>query len=151
MTDTTNPTETLATDLAKLKTDEARVADDKNAVKVDAAEVVAEKPAEGATGAVGPGPDPTGATGATGPAGAVGPGLNDPTCSTGATGAATVAKKPAVLREDGPTLAEWIAAGYVAANYPPQGYAAKSATAKPKRPPHPSTLPPGQRPAPQGS
>lgn len=30
------------------------------------------------------------------------------------------------LRLDGPTLAEYVAAGYDAANYPPAGYAAKS-------------------------
>jgi hypothetical protein len=30
------------------------------------------------------------------------------------------------LRDDGPTIAEFIAAGYSASNYPPQGYASKS-------------------------
>lgn len=30
------------------------------------------------------------------------------------------------LREDGPTVGEWVAAGYLAANYPPNGYAARS-------------------------
>jgi hypothetical protein len=31
-----------------------------------------------------------------------------------------------VLREDGPTLAEFIEAGYLASNYPPEGYASRS-------------------------
>lgn len=30
------------------------------------------------------------------------------------------------LREDGPTVAQYVAAGYQASNYPPQGYASKS-------------------------
>jgi hypothetical protein len=30
------------------------------------------------------------------------------------------------LRTDGPTVAEYVAAGYLAANYPPQGYASRS-------------------------
>ncbi|MDV7209910.1 HeH/LEM domain-containing protein [Azotobacter beijerinckii] len=30
------------------------------------------------------------------------------------------------LREDGPTVGEWVAAGYLAANYPPEGYASCS-------------------------
>ncbi|TFF37424.1 HeH/LEM domain-containing protein [Pseudomonas sp. RIT623] len=30
------------------------------------------------------------------------------------------------LREDGPTVAEWVEAGYLAANYPPQGFASRS-------------------------
>lgn len=30
------------------------------------------------------------------------------------------------LREDGPTLAEFVDAGYLAANYPPEGYASRS-------------------------
>lgn len=29
------------------------------------------------------------------------------------------------LRTDGPTLKQWVAAGYRAENYPPQGYALK--------------------------
>jgi len=29
-------------------------------------------------------------------------------------------------REDGPTIAEYVAAGYYAANYPPEGYASRS-------------------------
>jgi hypothetical protein len=33
------------------------------------------------------------------------------------------AEKP---REDGPTVAEYVTAGYLAANYPPQGYASRS-------------------------
>lgn len=33
---------------------------------------------------------------------------------------------PVVLRTDGPTLAEFVAAGYAAEAYPPQGYAAVS-------------------------
>lgn len=33
---------------------------------------------------------------------------------------------PATLRDDGPTIAEFVAAGYPAANYPPRGYASKS-------------------------
>lgn len=36
---------------------------------------------------------------------------------------ATAPKADAVLRQDGPTLAEYVAAGYKAENYPPQGYA----------------------------
>jgi hypothetical protein len=30
------------------------------------------------------------------------------------------------LREDGPTVAEYVEAGYLAANYPPQGFASRS-------------------------
>lgn len=30
------------------------------------------------------------------------------------------------LREDGPTVAEYVARGYVASNYPPEGYASRS-------------------------
>ncbi|ARO24749.1 hypothetical protein TAL182_CH03003 [Rhizobium sp. TAL182] len=30
------------------------------------------------------------------------------------------------LREDGPTVEEYVAAGYLAANYPPSGYASRS-------------------------
>ncbi|MEE1920181.1 HeH/LEM domain-containing protein [Pseudomonas asiatica] len=29
-------------------------------------------------------------------------------------------------RDDGPTVAEWVEAGYLAANYPPDGYASRS-------------------------
>lgn len=32
---------------------------------------------------------------------------------------------PSVLRTDGPTLAEYLAAGYLMENYPPKGYAAR--------------------------
>lgn len=32
----------------------------------------------------------------------------------------------ASLREDGPTIAEYVAAGYLAANYPPEGFASRS-------------------------
>jgi hypothetical protein len=36
-------------------------------------------------------------------------------------------KKPtAKLREDGPTVAEYVASGYLASNYPPKGYASRS-------------------------
>ncbi|NLS03614.1 hypothetical protein HGP14_09610 [Rhizobium sp. P32RR-XVIII] len=31
-----------------------------------------------------------------------------------------------VLRQDGPTVAEYVAAGYLASNYPPSGYASRS-------------------------
>lgn len=31
-----------------------------------------------------------------------------------------------VMRDDGPTVAEWVDAGYLAANYPPEGYASRS-------------------------
>lgn len=31
-----------------------------------------------------------------------------------------------VLREDGPTVAEWVEAGYLAASYPPEGYVSRS-------------------------
>lgn len=31
-----------------------------------------------------------------------------------------------VMRDDGPTVAEWMEAGYLAANYPPDGYASRS-------------------------
>lgn len=34
----------------------------------------------------------------------------------------------AVLRDDGPTIEEYVSAGYQAANYPPAGYASKSST-----------------------
>lgn len=33
---------------------------------------------------------------------------------------------PQALPEDGPTIAEWIEAGYLATSYPPQGYASRS-------------------------
>lgn len=33
---------------------------------------------------------------------------------------------PTALRTDGPTVAEYVAAGYLAENYPPQGYASRS-------------------------
>ncbi len=33
----------------------------------------------------------------------------------------------ASLRDDGPTVADYVAAGYLAENYPPQGYASRSA------------------------
>ncbi|MFG0828774.1 HeH/LEM domain-containing protein [Pseudomonas sp. CJQ_7] len=33
---------------------------------------------------------------------------------------------PPGLREDGPTVAEWVEAGYLAVNYPPEGYASRS-------------------------
>ncbi|RUW55604.1 hypothetical protein EOA32_00875 [Mesorhizobium sp. M1A.F.Ca.ET.072.01.1.1] len=33
---------------------------------------------------------------------------------------------PVALRDDGPTIAEYVAAGYPASKYPPQGYASKS-------------------------
>ena len=35
-------------------------------------------------------------------------------------------KQPAGPREDGPTVAEFIASGYKASNYPPAGYASRS-------------------------
>lgn len=35
-------------------------------------------------------------------------------------------KSPSSLREDGPTITEWLAAGYQADNYPPEGYASRS-------------------------
>ena len=35
-------------------------------------------------------------------------------------------KQSAGLREDGPTVVEFIAAGYKASNYPPEGYASRS-------------------------
>ncbi|QJI40477.1 hypothetical protein HKK52_05945 [Pseudomonas sp. ADAK2] len=35
-------------------------------------------------------------------------------------------KQSAGLREDGPTVAEFVAAGYKASNYPPEGYASRS-------------------------
>ncbi|ESY89026.1 hypothetical protein X739_00550 [Mesorhizobium sp. LNHC220B00] len=38
-------------------------------------------------------------------------------------------KKADALRDDGPTIADFVAAGYLASNYPPEGYASKS-TAK---------------------
>ena len=31
-----------------------------------------------------------------------------------------------VMRDDGPTVVEWVEAGYLAANYPPDGYASRS-------------------------
>jgi hypothetical protein len=42
----------------------------------------------------------------------------------------TKASATAVPRQDGPTVAEFIAAGYDARNYPPSGYAAKSTQAE---------------------
>lgn len=36
------------------------------------------------------------------------------------------AVRRAGLREDGPTIGEYVAAGYPAANYPPKGYASRS-------------------------
>lgn len=35
-------------------------------------------------------------------------------------------KKKNALRDDGPTIAEYVAAGYLASNYPPAGYASRS-------------------------
>ncbi|ROM94396.1 HeH/LEM domain-containing protein [Pseudomonas brassicacearum] len=35
-------------------------------------------------------------------------------------------KSPTSLREDGPTIAEWLTAGYQVGNYPPEGYASRS-------------------------
>lgn len=35
-------------------------------------------------------------------------------------------KRIQVLREDGPTVAEFVEAGYLAANYPPEGYSSRS-------------------------
>ncbi|EHK56908.1 hypothetical protein [Allomesorhizobium alhagi] len=35
-------------------------------------------------------------------------------------------KKTEVLRDDGPTIAEYVAAGYPASKYPPEGYASRS-------------------------
>ncbi len=43
---------------------------------------------------------------------------------------AELAAEPAALREDGPTIAEFVAAGYPAANYPPHGYASRSSDAE---------------------
>jgi hypothetical protein len=37
----------------------------------------------------------------------------------------TKQQEPPALRQDGPTLKEWLAKGYKAEAYPPQGYAAK--------------------------
>lgn len=34
--------------------------------------------------------------------------------------------KPAELKQDGPTVQQFVAAGYKASNYPPEGYASKS-------------------------
>lgn len=39
------------------------------------------------------------------------------------------ASDPQPLRTDGPTLAEWVAAGYLAEKYPPDGYAVREAEA----------------------
>lgn len=45
---------------------------------------------------------------------------------------AKLAEPPPALRTDGPTLEEYVAAGYLAENYPPAGYAAKpSASTEP--------------------
>lgn len=41
--------------------------------------------------------------------------------------AAPVEPSPVVLKTDGPTLAEWVAAGYAAETYPPSGYATREA------------------------
>ena len=38
----------------------------------------------------------------------------------------TNGKVPSGLREDGPTVAEFVAAGYQASGYPPEGYASRS-------------------------
>jgi hypothetical protein len=40
--------------------------------------------------------------------------------------AGTKRKAQEALREDGPTIAEYVAAGYLASQYPPVGYASKS-------------------------
>lgn len=40
------------------------------------------------------------------------------------------APSPEPLREDGPTLAEFVAAGYSAENYPPEGYAPREEVLK---------------------
>ncbi len=44
------------------------------------------------------------------------------------------AEAEAPLREDGPTLEEFVAAGYLAENYPPQGYKARTADEPAKQP-----------------
>lgn len=41
--------------------------------------------------------------------------------------AALVARDPEPLRQDGPTLEEYVEAGYKAENYPPKGYAVRVA------------------------
>ena len=53
---------------------------------------------------------------------------------------AEAAEKPK-LREDGPTLEEWVAAGYQAAAYPPRGYAPKTASKPPTLVPEPISAP----------
>jgi hypothetical protein len=35
-------------------------------------------------------------------------------------------RKASGLRDDGPTIAEFVARGYIASNYPPEGYASRS-------------------------
>lgn len=39
---------------------------------------------------------------------------------------AAKAAKSTAIKTDGPTVAEWVAAGYQASNYPPSGYASRS-------------------------
>lgn len=43
---------------------------------------------------------------------------------------APAGKKAKALKQDGPTVEEWVEAGYDAAAYPPKGYAAKSSDAE---------------------
>ncbi|RUU47415.1 hypothetical protein EOD08_06785 [Mesorhizobium sp. M6A.T.Ca.TU.002.02.2.1] len=39
-------------------------------------------------------------------------------------------KGDVALRDDGPTVAEYVAAGYFASNYPPEGYSSRSSSAE---------------------
>lgn len=71
----------------------------------------------------------------------------------------TISRDAVQLREDGPTVAEYVAAGFLASTYPPPGYASKStqeeidaaiAGATPREvPPEKPADPPEQEPAPQ--
>jgi hypothetical protein len=54
--------------------------------------------------------------------------------------AAEAAEQPK-LRDDGPTLEEWVAAGYQAAAYPPRGYAPRTASKPPTLVPEPTPAP----------
>jgi hypothetical protein len=58
--------------------------------------------------------------------------------------------EPVPLRMDGPTLEEYIEAGYKAESYPPQGYAPKPSVATPAQAPESTPANPAEQP-PEGS
>lgn len=152
MTDTadTKLTDTTATVKPPLAEPETTAEQKAAATDTQKTEVIAERAANPETAGANNLKAPEPAAVVTEPVKAAEP-VTEPVKAVAAPPAAPPAATAAELRDDGPTLAEYVAAGYRAENYPPQGYRARTTSVKAKRPPHPSTLPPGQRPAPQGS